>query len=555
MSLRLCEARLFQYQRSTTPNVLPIFAVNDYNTAMNRDVYPSSRYISFVRVFIPMGIFAALAIAAAPLGAAEPLAAGNFPRLEADPNAGELNLLERDGVYSWQDLTDIALWASGGNAAGSYPGKNVEEIIVEAVSELRRSQMPEDLRKRGEYVLTFLYDRFLKTYSTHQTRVDEIFNSGRYNCVSSAVLYTIFAVSAGLDVQGVMTRDHAFVTVNTGKEFIDVETTNPYGFDPGTRREFHDAFGTVTGFAYVPARNYKDRVSISQLELVSLVFSNRIAELENRGRYPEAVPLAVDRAALLARRTNPVNSPFFADPNKDLLDRIFNYGASLISAGKEADALTWCNNAWRHYGGTGSTSADSRWQEFTYAALNNYLLKLLKSQQISEARTLLTQYTPRLGGEHYIRLNTLLVDAELLNRISGIRSAEDAEAVLRSIAAAENQSTLTAKRAVEMRNFILIKEGERIAAGQGPQAAIAYMDAAISRYGKNSQMEEALRIHRGNRLADLHNGFASLFNRHEYENAREFILAALTEFPGDRQLTADLNIAERALRRLKTGGF
>jgi hypothetical protein len=305
----------------------------------------------------------------------------------------------------------------------------------------------------------------------------------------------------------------------------------------------------VTGFAYVPARNYRDRVSISQLELVSLILSNRIADLESRGRYPEAVPLAVDRAALLARRSNPVNSSFFADPNRDLLDRIFNYGASLIAGGKETDALAWCNTAWRHYGSTDSTSGDSRWQEFTYAALNNYLVKLLKGQRISEARTILTQYTARVSRDQYSQLNTLLVDAELLNRIAGIRNAEDAEAVLRTISAAENQSTLPASRAMEMRNFILIKEGERIAMEQGPPAAIAYTEAAIAQYGRDPRLEEALRIHRANRVTDLHNNFASLFNRREYESARDLIRAALTEFPGNRQLAADLNLAERALRR------
>jgi hypothetical protein len=474
---------------------------------------------------------------------------GNFPRLEADPRAGELNLLERDGVYSWQDLTDIALWASGGSTAGTRAGKNVKEIIVNAAAELRRSSLPESPRERGEYVLTFMYSRFLKTYSTRQTRVDEIFNAGQYNCVSSAVLYTIFAVSVGLNVRGVMTRDHAFVTVNVGNESIDVETTNPYGFDPGSRREFHDAFGTVTGFAYVPARNYRDRVSLSQLELISLILSNRIADLENRGRYPEAVPLAVDRAALLARRINPVNSPFFADPNRDLLDRIFNYGASLIAAEKEPDALAWYNTAWRHYGGTDSTAADSRWQEFTYAALNNYLLKLLNTRQISEARTALTQYAGRLSREHYGSLNTLLVDAELLKRIAGIQGAEDAEAVLRTIAAAENQSTIAANRAAEMRNFILIQEGERLAAGQGPPAAIAYIEAAIVRYGRNPRLEDALRVYRSRRVEELHNSFAGLFNRREYESALEFIRAALAEFPGNRRLTADLNLTEQALRQ------
>jgi hypothetical protein len=534
-----------EYVNFYSQDIFSTLSIYVYNKTMNRNAGPSSRLIPFSRTFAMAGLL--VAISAGPLRGVEVTATGNFPRLEADPKAGELNLLERGGVFFWQDLTDIALWASG--VDGTPAEKKVKKIITNAAADLKRSPLPKDLRERGEYVLTFMYDRFLKSYSTHQTRLDEVFNTGRYNCVSSAVLYTILAVSVGLDVQGVMTRDHAFVTVNTGSEFIDVETTNPYGFDPGSRREFHDAFGRVTGFAYVPARNYRDRISISQLELASLILSNRIADLESRSRYPEAVPLAVDRAALLARRTNPVNSSFFADPNRDLLDRIFNYGASLIAGGKEADALAWCDNAWRHYGSTKSTSGDSRWQEFTHAALNNYLVKLLKGQQIGEARTLLTRYTARLSQEQSSQLNNLLVDAELLMRISRIRGTEDAEAVLRTIVAAENQSTLSATRAEEMRNFILIKQGERIAAEQGPPAAIAYTEAAIARYGRNIRLQEALQIHRSNRIADLHNSFASLFNRREYENARQFVLSALSEFPENRQLTADLNLAERALRQ------
>jgi tetratricopeptide (TPR) repeat protein len=497
--------------------------------------------------------------AASPLFAqATGSAPAGFPRLEADPAARELNLLNTDGSYSWQDLTDIALWASAGSTGGRRQN-SFKELIFTMAEELRSSpSLPANLRERGEYILTFMYDRFLKTYSTHQTRIDEVFNSGRYNCVSSAVLYTILASSVGMDVRGVMTRDHAFVSVNTGNELIDVETTNPFGFDPGSRREFHDAFGSVTGFAYVPARNYRDRVFISQLELASLILSNRIAELESRGRYNEAVPLAVDRAAILARRNDPVTSPFFADPEKDLLDRILNYGAALIKAGKEADALAWVDVAEKRYGGSsavgiagasaGNGGADPRWQEFVYTALNNLLIRLLRAQQISEARDSLTQYAPRLSVENFKQLDALVLDAELLRRISAIRGTEDAEAVLRAIDTAHSKSSLPENRVTELRTFIILKEGERLSGEQGPPTAIAYTEAAITRYGKNPRLEEALRTHRSNRVADLHNSFAALFNRRDFESARDFIKSALTEFPGNRQLTTDLNMAEQALR-------
>jgi Arc/MetJ-type ribon-helix-helix transcriptional regulator len=50
-------------------------------------------------------------------------------------------------------------------------------------------------------------------------------------------------------------------------------------------------------------------------------------------------------------------------------------------------------------------------------------------------------------------------------------------------------------------------------------------------------------------VEELHNSFAGLFNRREYESALEFIRAALAEFPGNRRLTADLNLTEQALRQ------
>ena len=127
-------------------------------------------------------------------------------------------------------------------------------------------------------------------------------------------------------MRAVAARDHAFASFHWGDESWDVETTNPYGFDPGSRREFHDQFGKATGFTYVPARNYRDRTAISPLELVSLIIHNRIAEAESRGRYAGAVTLALNRAVLLEGRKDPALSNFFTDPRQDLNDRILNYG-------------------------------------------------------------------------------------------------------------------------------------------------------------------------------------------------------------------------------------
>jgi hypothetical protein len=281
------------------------------------------RVITFVALFFSFWGWSRLGAQSSPSGS-------GFPGLEPDPQAQEYARLEVSRSYSWQELAEIALWASG---AGSDIDRFMDRIL-NAAAELKDSpSLPAEPRSRADFILRYIHNTMLKNYAERQTRVDEVFVNGRYNCVSSAVLYLILAASQGIDAWGVVTRDHAFVTVRAGTETIDVETTNPYGFDPGNRQEFHDDFGRLTGFAYVPARNYRNRADLSPLELISLIFSNRIFDLESRSRYAESVPLALNRFALLSRRNNPVSSPFFSDPDQELMDRLLNFGASLVRAG------------------------------------------------------------------------------------------------------------------------------------------------------------------------------------------------------------------------------
>lgn len=484
--------------------------------------------------FLCFGLAGQAAYAQTPRGDSPPDAA--FPSLDPDPRAEEYNRRVRNEAYSWQDLAEVALWASGAQLNAARDALNA------AVRDLLASEdMPAAPRERAEFILTFMHRRFLRAYSAHQTRLDEIFASGRYNCVSSAVFYAILASAAGLEVRGVMTKDHAFAAVSAGAESIDVETTNPYGFDPGSRREFHDAFGQSTGFVYVPSRNYRDRASITRLELASLIFTNRISEMELRGRFGEAVPLASNRAALLANRTAPASTPFFSDPSRDLVDRVYNYGASLLNMGREQDALRWGIAAAERYPG------DSRWPEFIFACLNNQFVKLLQARRYDEARTALGRYRGSLSRDQAGRLEALILDAELMGRLARMRGAEDAEDALRLLEASGH--VLQAARLMEMRNFIVLKEAERRAKAEGSRAAIAYIEGAAARYGKNAKFDEALRVHRMNRVAELHNRFADLFNGRNYEEARRIIQTGLEEFPGNRQLLTDFNLAEQALER------
>ncbi|MDR2701353.1 MAG: hypothetical protein LBB72_02855 [Spirochaetaceae bacterium] len=472
------------------------------------------------------------------------LEAQNFPSLDASPKAYDFARRMAGNRMNWRDLAEAALWASSVNAGPGAEEKAAAYLdrINLAVTELAAAELSEVKKERGEYVLTFLHKRFLKSYSELQTRVDEIFVSGKYNCVSSAVLYMVLGLSVGLDVGGVKTKDHAFATVTAGTEVIDVETTNQYGFDPGNRKEFQDAFGKTTGYAYVPLKNYKDRAAINGAELVSLILSNRIAMLERGNRFAEAVPLAINRTVFLTGNTaSGDRGEYFEDPQKDLMDCLINLGAYLLRAGKEDDVI-----AWVEYAG-GRFPDPQRWPELLNSAANNKLVKLIRAKKTAEARTALTALKPKLDDENFKKLDAMVLESEAGDIVNSIRNPGDAEAALAFLTHAWER--LPSGGREEMRTVAILAEANRLGKARDWAGCIRWLSGAIETYGANPKLESALRDMRRNRVSELHNEFAALYNKKDYTGAKASIQRSLEEFPNEKQFLQDLDLAEKALAR------
>jgi hypothetical protein len=460
----------------------------------------------------------------------------NFPRLQPDPKALEYYRIGENGEYSWTALAQISLWASGDTST-----VNLEKIRAAAETIKNAPDLPDSYEGKAEYILKFMHKNLIKSYSLYQTRVDIMISTGRYNCVSSAVLYMILCKSLGIHTNGVMTKDHAFISIPIDETDIDVETTNAYGFDPGNRKEFHDQFGKLTGFSYVPAKNYRDRETISQIELVSLILNNKIADHERQNQFADSVPAAIDRAALLAGNaltfdsTTESHRTIFTDPRKDLLDRLFNFGAMLLRAGKEEDCLRWAAAASPVY------PDEKRWQEFIMAAANNYLMKLIKANKLADARKFLDGQKPVLLEANFDKLDTLLIDSELLGKANQIRTAADGDAVVNAVEQARNSGKIPEKRAVELFTYAVQKTAASLSASPAGnwRAAIKYIESSLSRVGATRELEQALNIYRSNLATDYHNRFASEWNKKNYNDAERILNEGLAEFPNDRQLLSD----------------
>jgi hypothetical protein len=468
----------------------------------------------------------------------------SFPRLEPDAKAVEFfRLGRRNNGYSWTELAQISLWASGDSSAA-----NLEKIRASALAINNSADLPSSKKEKAEFILTFLHGNILKSYSLNQTRVDTIFTNGRYNCVSSAVLYMILCDAAGIETSGVITRDHALVTVHINGEDIDVETTNRYGFDPGNRKEFHDQFGTLTGFTYVPARNYRDRQTISKIELVSLILNNRISEYERQNLFSQAVPLAVDKTVLLLGESLAVNSAnysgetFFEAPQKDLMDRLFNYGAWLLRANREEDCLLWAQTASLKYPDA------QRWQDFTMAAVNNRTARFIRENRVTDARNFLESKKNVLTNANYAQLDSVLTDAELLRMANQISNSTDGDAVISAVEQARGK--IGEKRAIELRTFAIQKTAVILCAAPARdwRAAIQYLEKYLAAFGVNRDLEQALRTYQNNLAVDYHNRFALEWNKKNYNEAERILNEGLAEFPNDRNLLSDRETVNRQKR-------
>ena len=479
-----------------------------------------------------------------------------FPRIEPDPKALEFYDLKRqtavgrqESGYSWEELAEISLWASGDISASGL------SKIKAAVDTLKNSpNLPLAVRERAEFIHDFMHKNILRSYSLYQTRIDTIFTNGRFNCVSSAVLYMILCRSAGINISGVITKEHAFALVHTGDSDIDVETTNKNGFDPGSRKEFFDKAGNVTGFAYVPAQNYRDRQTISQIELISLILNNRIADHERQNRFGDAVPIAIDMAALLTGNTLAVNENgmdadvwhgmLFENPVSGMMDRIFNYGGMLFKAGREEDCLRWAAAASPLYPDA------ARWQEFTLAAINNNIVKLTRANRLTEARNFLNNNKAFLSDSDYAQFDSTLLSSELSGLNNRIRTAEDGNIAVNAVEQALQNGRIEPKRASELITFAVRKTADALNTARNWRAAASYIEDALSRFGANNEvnvkeLEQALQTYRSNIALDYHNRFAAAWNRRNFEEAQRILNEGLAEFPNDRRLLSDMETVKR----------
>ncbi len=381
-------------------------------------------------------------------------------------------------------LIDASLLLSEGDSTYLPEGRAKLTAFIEELAQ--ESAGIDDKVVLSEYILLFMHKRLLSRYSEQVTRLDELLERGVYNCVSSAVLYMIFARSVGLDVRGVKTKDHAFCLVRLDDRDFDVETTNVYGFNPGERKEFSDQFGRITGFTYVPPSNYNERSELGELALLSLILANKSSLLNDGKRFAEAIGPAVDAYTLCGDR----------DSYEKMIAVMVNLASWHNIKKLFEEGIVYVDRVTALYG------RDSRLEKSRADLLHNWVVHLIDHDDLEVANALVEK--------------------------------------------SHSSGELERKQWIEFRVYIFQLEAQKIAQSGQSLAALRHIEKAMQELGADRRLLKSRSVYRRNIEVEAHNAMVVAFNAKEYDKAKMIIEQALEILPGSGYLKKDLQIVLKA---------
>jgi hypothetical protein len=397
---------------------------------------------------------------------------------------------------------------------------------LQALAAKARAQVSAASQPPGEALLVFLHsqDGPFRRYQARQTRVDVLLDTGTFNCVSSAVVYWLMAMAIGLDVGAVGTRDHAFCTLRANGRTVDVETTIAYGYDPGRRQDFKDAFGKMTGIVWVPPGNYSNRQDLDFRHLLGLILQNLAADAQERHDDRSPVGLAWDGAALVG----------LADARPLLATAYHNRAAGLNAAGDYAGAMAVVRASEARLG----VSRDSG--DLAQGIAANLVTSALARRDWAGAHARLAEWRERLGDQAgQLAVSLFRLESQDVYRTGGWKALSDwldTTPMEPEVGAAERDAAWEMGATGEVAR--LTKGGDWEAGGR----FLAALPARLAALPGVLRAGDAVSH---NIVAAYHNRFAALANAGKLDAAREVLSEARGRYPADRLLLQDKAALDR----------
>ena len=392
---------------------------------------------------------------------------------------------------------------------------------------------------RAESILTLMYERVLTQYVADQTNIATMFAAGTYNCVSSSVLYFALAKAAGLAVAGQETPDHAFCTVTVDGKRIDVETTNPGGFNPGVRKVVEQTADTTRYFV-VPKKYYANRREVGERKFVSLVGRNLVAAMNEKNDYARGVPLSAARLAFTQQAGEADAKTVRAD-----FDTVAgNYAVVLDQHRSQSErALEWLDAVYARWGA--SSELQNIYDTVSYNCAVNYL----NAGDVAQAQRAFAAHKAAMSEKNATAVDTMIFGRYIEDSARSL-SADDAIAFLRAqrnAPAAKDRAVAARLDELEAHSWYqklkpLFDQGDYLAA-----AALA--DEGLKSVPGNRNLKTIRSQCYQNYAIDVHNAYAALANAGRYDEALAVVQDGLAVVPANAMLKNDLKRLQSFLQK------
>lgn len=419
------------------------------------------------------------------------------------------------------------------------------ERIKKEVSSSRYMRMSEE--ERGEAVLRYLYSNTLIEYNEDQSKLNTIFETGYYNCVSASLLYMAAAKAAGLEVRGQKTPLHAFCTIYvkdkaTGKKSkIDVETTNPYGFNPGSTGTIET--DNMTMYYTVPEANYSDRQEVSDKIFTGLIANNLCVDYLNYNDYFSAIPimgalynLIRDENSVAQRQ---IRDDFFGFPNSYVATRISDINT--CTATEYADLLHWFASFIERWG------KNTLIQQNMDSAFNNLLVLCYQEKNYNLADSSYKELKPYISQKQLSESESILTELLLLTMTEGVAPRDQINLITEQL----NSRKMSAE---QKERFLLVLENAwytiLVEHMNNYDFQAGYKDALIaeSQIPTSDTLRQITQIFYTNCIVEIHNNFVIQANKGNYKESKKILDKGLADFPGDKTLQQDLATIKQVLR-------
>lgn len=371
-----------------------------------------------------------------------------------------------------------------------------------------------------ETSLKFLYEARLTMYSENQTRTDIALTRGSYNCVSSAVLFMYLMKKQHIPVIAVETPLHAFCTVLADNRQVDVETTNPWGFDPGKQKDVSTA--ERKKFVTVPAKKYADRRNVPDRRILALIYNNRISQLQAQGRDDETVGLALDAMILQKGADQKEYAPYVT-----FTQCVYNAAANEINNDNEEQGLALTAQAAELYGDT------PLYHQFAASAVGTLINKKTNVSDYTGANEILRLYQNRLDKKDYDEM----YESTLYNSLVDSADSKPFDDALAGIKA--QKSVLTRQHYVQLVSYVYSGEADRLAKDDKWLEAAALCTNGLEEIPGTSSLTQQKQVYENNYAVSIHNKAAMMFNNGDKDGARAAISEGLSHLPNSTLLMND----------------